>query len=665
MWYDTRMPDLQELELNLEQASTQTEHIDALNALANFVFESDWERSHDLSDQAYQLSSQGEFAEAPYKKGLAQSGHNLARYNLQSGKYDLALAQALESLALAEEIDYQPVLTASLFTLAVCYRRLGDLSSAVECYFRLRSIWEETGERSEMARTLVGLGAIFGDLEDYHSAILYSEQSLTLLQRPQDDRRIATVLNNLCYTYYKLGRFDEALERGLASLKMAQELDFLRTQIVVTNSLAEVTLEMGEVQQALGYLSTISGLQAREQHLDLQAESLYLLGQVYMRQGESQDALDALRRALALAENIHYKRFIYDCHRLLADVYKDLGDFASALAHYQQFHLIKESVFSEENARKIHNLEVLRRTQAAQREADAYARLYEQTRQFNEQLEAEVRARTDDLRQAYDQLERLDRAKTDFIQVTAHELRTPLTVLKGYTQLLQENQSMVGVQEVLPLLTGIITGSERMNEIVNTMLLMVKIDSRALDIYPEPISIVEVLINISASLEAAVAKREQSLVIDPNIHDLPSLEADQAAITTVFEKLIENAIKYTPNGGSIRLSGCSWQEPPRPDLPAQAIEIILQDTGIGIAPESLELIFTKFYRTGSAALHSTGKTKFKGGGTGLGLAIARGIIEAHHGKLWAESDGLDEKACPGSRFHVVLPLVQERTTPTA
>jgi signal transduction histidine kinase len=79
----------------------------------------------------------------------------------------------------------------------------------------------------------------------------------------------------------------------------------------------------------------------------------------------------------------------------------------------------------------------------------------------------------------------------------------------------------------------------------------------------------------------------------------------------------------------------------------------------------LELIFTKFYRTGSAALHSTGKTKFKGGGTGLGLAIARGIIEAHHGKLWAESDGLDEKACPGSRFHVVLPLVQERTTPTA
>jgi signal transduction histidine kinase len=114
---------------------------------------------------------------------------------------------------------------------------------------------------------------------------------------------------------------------------------------------------------------------------------------------------------------------------------------------------------------------------------------------------------------------------------------------------------MVGAQEVLPLLTGIITGSERMNEIVNTMLLMVKIDSRALDIYPEPISIAEVLININASLEAAVAKRDKPG--DRSQYIRVAFLKPIAAITTVFEKLIENAIKYTPNGGSIRLSGRS------------------------------------------------------------------------------------------------------------
>jgi signal transduction histidine kinase len=87
--------------------------------------------------------------------------------------------------------------------------------------------------------------------------------------------------------------------------------------------------------------------------------------------------------------------------------------------------------------------------------------------------------------------------------------------------------------------------------------------------------------------------------------------------------------------------------------------IVFRDTGIGIDPAQIELIFTKFYQTGEVALHSSGRTKFKGGGPGLGLAIARGIIQAHNGKLWAESPGYDETNCPGSQFHILLPIRQK------
>jgi signal transduction histidine kinase len=115
-----------------------------------------------------------------------------------------------------------------------------------------------------------------------------------------------------------------------------------------------------------------------------------------------------------------------------------------------------------------------------------------------------------------------------------------------------------------------------------------------------------------------------------------------------------NAIKYTPDGGTITISG--KELPLSSELPKGGIEIVVSDTGIGIDPRFKELIFAKFYQTGELALHSSGKTKFKGGGPGLGLAIARGIVEAHHGKLWVESPGYDETNCPGSQFHVVLPL---------
>jgi len=84
------------------------------------------------------------------------------------------------------------------------------------------------------------------------------------------------------------------------------------------------------------------------------------------------------------------------------------------------------------------------------------------------------------------------------------------------------------------------------------------------------------------------------------------------------------------------------------------------DTGIGIDPANLEAIFTRFGGVADASLHSSGKTKFKGGGAGLGLPITKGIVEAHGGRIWAESPGCDEKACPGSTFHIELPILREK-----
>ena len=94
-----------------------------------------------------------------------------------------------------------------------------------------------------------------------------------------------------------------------------------------------------------------------------------------------------------------------------------------------------------------------------------------------------------------------------------------------------------------------------------------------------------------------------------------------------------------------------------------AVEVCVADQGIGIDPEQTELIFEKFYRPENAMLHSTDEVSFKGAGPGLGLAIARGIVEAHGGKIWVESPGRDEKSCPGSSFFVRLPAASQLEEP--
>jgi signal transduction histidine kinase len=113
-----------------------------------------------------------------------------------------------------------------------------------------------------------------------------------------------------------------------------------------------------------------------------------------------------------------------------------------------------------------------------------------------------------------------------------------------------------------------------------------------------------------------------------------------------------NAIKYTPDGGKIFIHG----EKIDAGSNSPEVEISVRDTGIGIAKENHEVVFEKFYQTGEVLMHSSGKTKFKGGGPGLGLAIARGIVEAHGGKIWLDSPGHDEKTNPGTTVYVRLPV---------
>ncbi|MEZ4510971.1 MAG: GAF domain-containing protein [Chloroflexota bacterium] len=293
------------------------------------------------------------------------------------------------------------------------------------------------------------------------------------------------------------------------------------------------------------------------------------------------------------------------------------------------------------------------------------ANLYDKLSRFNQQLEQQVKHRTADLRDAVDRLEKLDRTKSDFISVAAHELRTPLTLLRGYSQMLLRDEAIANNDFHREMVTNIQAGEARLEKVVNAMVDMAKIDNRALDLYPEPVSIPDILQRVMA--EWRVPLRERQLQLDVlDMSDLPALEADPDALVKVFSHVIGNAIKYTPDGGIITVWGTPQMAANGTGNYVQRVELVIRDSGIGIDPAYHDLIFTKFYQTGEVTFHSTGQTKFKGGGPGLGLPIARGIVEAHQGKIWVESRGYDEKKLPGSEFHVLLPVKQSRDlTPVA
>jgi signal transduction histidine kinase len=277
------------------------------------------------------------------------------------------------------------------------------------------------------------------------------------------------------------------------------------------------------------------------------------------------------------------------------------------------------------------------------------ARLYSELGSQNEK----IRLLNVDLRRQNERLEIMDKVKSDFITIASHELRTPLTQVKGYADILQamNEEKALNREQTREIVGHINRASLQLEQLISAMLDASQLDVNGLKLNFVPTKIETILRLAVEPLAKAMRERRIGFKLE-GIQNLPTLQADFKRLVQAFSNLLGNAVKYTPDGGTVTITGTLVPSNDGQDY----VEIVISDTGIGIDPKFHELIFEKFFRIGDPQLHSTGNTKFKGAGPGLGLPIAKGVIEAHSGRIWVESDGEDETRLPGSRFHVILPI---------
>ena len=183
---------------------------------------------------------------------------------------------------------------------------------------------------------------------------------------------------------------------------------------------------------------------------------------------------------------------------------------------------------------------------------------------------------------------------------------------------------------------------------------MARLDNQITNPHVEPVSLNLILRLIHKDYVKDLETRHLNFELDEAIKDIPPLLADPELLKKALDHVVVNAIKFTPDGGTISISATVFEDA---RLGKQA-EIRIKDTGIGIDPEHHKIIFEKLFQLGTVELHSSSRTNFKGGGAGLGLAIASGIVKALQGNIWVESVGHDETNFPGSTFVIRLPLVK-------
>ena len=271
------------------------------------------------------------------------------------------------------------------------------------------------------------------------------------------------------------------------------------------------------------------------------------------------------------------------------------------------------------------------------------------------EMETRVAHISSEMEKVQKRMERVDKSKSAFISVAAHELKTPITLIEGYASMMDDLMQQGRATNLGSLLTGMNTGIGRLRSIVDDMIDVSMIDNDLLQLNFQPIQVSQMLSALSLEIEPALRTRKLSINIKDFEGNKEWIYIDPTRITQALRNVILNAIKYTPDGGSISIDGRKL---------AGFIEVTVADTGIGISAENQKTIFEKFGQLGRVDLHSSGKTKFKGGGPGLGLPIARGILEAHGGSIWVHSEGHDETRNPGSTFHILIPARAESPDPS-
>jgi two-component system sensor histidine kinase BarA len=268
----------------------------------------------------------------------------------------------------------------------------------------------------------------------------------------------------------------------------------------------------------------------------------------------------------------------------------------------------------------------------------------------------ELEEKTKKLQEAYDRLKELDRLKSNFLATVSHELRTPLTSIIGYSEMLVEGMAGALAGEQKEFVQTIHEKGEQLLSLIMSLLDLSKLESGTMNVRARPTDLKKVLETVQTTLAPAAQKKAVQLKVEVG-PDVPEMRADSERLRQVFLNLGENAVKFTPKGGTVsfraRMTTETDDEEKGPGsstgfallAPARArIEVRVVDTGIGIPQRERSRVFDPFYQVDSSSTREYG-------GTGLGLSIVKRLVDAHGGKI-----SIEDNAPRGTVFIVLLPI---------
>lgn len=619
-----------EIEQRLEELPRDAEHaperIELLNELGWQSRErGEWSRVLEISDEAMELCHA-----YSYQRGLVGAFRNAAFAHYMLSSYKSALAEALVTLRLAEELEDRKEQANALSVLSLVHWTLGSYDQALqECFQGLRIV-EELGDAWSMAWGYTIAGGIYQTIGDHQKALEFHRKSHEIFVDQNYGLGEARSLSGLGTVYQSLGNQTAALECHEKALEIYRKIGNKTGEARALSDIGVIFQERGEVEKALElHLET---LRIREEENNQQAltTSLLNLGRLHLQLQHTEQAQAFLERALSISERVGAKPKAYQVHELLSQLFEQIGDLQRALHHHRLYQQLKEEVFNEQANTKLKNLQIGLEVERSRREAEIHRLRNVELKDKNDQLAGLL----SELQATQAQLVHSEKmaALGDLVAAIAHEINTPMGAIRTAADIairgaervveaieasetIDELKSRRSLQTTIAALRKngqlIATASERIGRLIQSLKSFARLDQAEFQQFHLKDSIEDTLTLLEPRL------RDRITVIK-EYGEVPPIYGYPAQINQVFMNLLRNAEQAIAERGTITVK--TYQDD-------GFACVCVTDTGRGIPQDQLGRLFNPGFTVEDSRVRAS-----------MSLFTSMNIVQKHQGEIQVESE---------------------------
>lgn len=588
---------------------------------------------------------------------------NIASALFRKGLYSEALINNDSALSYAERYKQHLQAGKSRSNIANIYYKMGNYTRALEYYLQGLKIQEqEKGNNIDIATDLSNIANVYVRLGDYNNALDYNGRALVINRAANAKNHIVGNLTTNAIIYNERKLYDSSLIALNEAYTIATEVKNEYLQNLLKGNMAEAYMKKGDLSKALALYQESLIISEKLQDAEGVGVCKAGIGEVLFKQGNTTGAISYLKDALGIMQQIGVKEQARDISGKLADIYEHSGDFSNALTYFKINQSLRDSLSSDEAKNKAEQMVFNYEIEKKQREiemlekdkalaiakannknillfaaflgivlAAIIAMMFFRNAQRERRRQAEILAQKEEIETQAERLKELNDFKDVTFSVLSHDLRSPVNALTGTMMMLDEklmtpdefsmhkNELNNKLQSVSLLLENMLYWAQ------SRMKGEQKLDIEKLNMKRKALKTIAVL------KDAALQK---SITLTHNIPEELTAYGDANQIDIVFRNLVSNAIKFTPDGGTITISGYES---------GNTTQVSFTDTGVGMTDEQLSKLFSEL------TLNSTRGT---GGekGTGLGLQLCYEFIKKNGGDIVVSST-----PGKGSTFTITLP----------